>query len=152
MCARKTNILLIYTDQQRYDTICSLGNSVIETPNLDRLVSEGVAFTNATTPCPVCMPARWSLHTSQWTTTHRCYSNHHPGPRPSFDLPSILRNAGYRTALVGKNHSFLKPEDMDIWVPNPKLADAKAWQKKNGCLRQVKRGYQDWRRRQFPAA
>ena len=89
----KPNILLIYTDQQRYDTIHSLGNPIIHTPNIDRLASEGVAFTHATTPCPVCMPARWSLHTGQWTTTHRCYSNHHnPGVRPNFDLPSILRN------------------------------------------------------------
>lgn len=101
----RPNILLIYTDQQRFDTIGALGNPVIRTPNLDRLVTEGVAFTHATTPCPVCMPARWSLHAGQWTTTHRCYSNHHPGLRPSTALPTMLCRAGYRVGLVGKNHS-----------------------------------------------
>ncbi len=129
--SRKPNILLIYTDQQRHDTIASLGNPVIRTPNLDRLTSEGVAFTQATTPCPVCMPARWSLHTGQWTTTHRCYSNHHPGPRPSYDLPGVLKSVGYRTALVGKNHSFLRPSDLDYWNETPEPTDYKALRQRN---------------------
>lgn len=113
------NILLIYTDQQRYDTIHALGNEVIQTPNLDRLVSEGIAFTLASTACPVCKPARWSLHTGQWTSTHQCYSNHHLGSRPVFDLPTLLRDDGYRTGLIGKNHSFLEPADFDYWQENP---------------------------------
>ena len=58
----RPNILLIYTDQQRFDTIRALGNGHIQTPNLDRLVGEGVAFTQATTPSPVCLVNRWRLH------------------------------------------------------------------------------------------
>lgn len=118
----RPNILLIYTDQQRHDTIGALGNRHIETPNLDRLVREGVAFTHATTPSPVCMAARWSLQTGQWTTTHRCYSNHHPGPRPAMDIPRMLRQAGYRTALVGKNHTYLTAADFDVFDDRPKPA------------------------------
>lgn len=113
------NILLIYTDQQRFDTIGALGNPLIDTPHLDRLVREGWSFTHATTPSPVCMAARWSLHTGQWTTTHGCFSNHHPGPRPSFDLPTLLRRAGYRTGHVGKNHTFLGAQDWDFWREDP---------------------------------
>ena len=48
------NILLIFTDQQRYDTIAALGNPIIKTPTLDELVKEGVSYTNAFSPCPVC--------------------------------------------------------------------------------------------------
>ncbi len=120
----RPNILLIYTDQQRFDTIGALGNPLIHTPHLDRLVREGHSFTHATTPSPVCMAARWSLHTGQWTTNHGCYSNHHPGPRPAFDLPSLLRRAGYRAGLVGKNHTFLTSHDWDFCHENPSAAAA----------------------------
>lgn len=117
--ARRPNILLIYTDQQRYDTIAALGNNRIDTPNLDRLVREGVTFTHATTPSPVSMAARWSLHTGQWTTAHRCYSNHHPGQPPRDDLPRMLRRNGYRTALIGKNHTYLTRADFDVFHETP---------------------------------
>lgn len=111
---RRPNILLIYTDQQRYDTISALGYSRVDTPHLDRLAREGVTFTHATTPSPVCMAARWSLQTGQWTTAHRCYSNHHPGPMPQDHMPAMMRRNGYRTALVGKNHTWLSSGDFDL--------------------------------------
>ena len=120
------NILLIYADQQRYDTIGALGNDIIQTPNLNRLVQEGVAFTHATTPSPVCMANRWSLHSGQWTTTHRCYSNHHPGVRPPSDILTMLHSR-YWTGLVGKNHSFLTEADFDVYEINPTLPDHPEW-------------------------
>lgn len=135
----RPNILLVYTDQQRYDTIGALGNEVIRTPNLDRLVGEGVAFTHATTPSPVCMPARWSLYTGQWTTTHRCYSNHHPGIRPATDLPRLLRGAGYRVGLSGKNHSFLRPSEFDFWEERPQPLDDSAHQVRQTWIDEVQR-------------
>ena len=123
----RPNILLIYTDQQRFDTICALGNRHIHTPNLDRLVSEGVAFTQATTPSPVCLVNRWCLHSGQWSSRNRCYSNHHPGVRPPTDIPTLLREAGYITGLSGKNHSFLTPADLDEWDEKPELPDHPEW-------------------------
>jgi arylsulfatase len=123
----KPNILLIYTDQQRFDTIGAMGNSIIQTPNIDRLVNEGVAFSHATTPSPVCLANRWSLHSGQWTTTHECYSNHHRGIRPKTDIPAMLSEAGYVTGLSGKNHSFLTADDMDMWDENPSLPDHPEW-------------------------
>ena len=59
---KQPNILLLFTDMQRFDTIGALGNPVIRTPHLDRLVREGTAFTAAYTPSPVCVPARCSMH------------------------------------------------------------------------------------------
>ena len=115
------NILLIYTDQQRHNTIHALGNELIVTPNLDRLVENGTAFTNSFVSVPVCMPSRWSLHTGMYSTTHQCFSNHHQGQRPETSLPLELKNAGYHTALIGKNHSFLNKTDMDVIIPTPKF-------------------------------
>ena len=138
----KPNILLIYTDQQRFDTIRALGNAYIHSPNLDRLVEEGVAFTQATTPSPVCLVNRWCLHSGQWSSRNRCYSNHHPGLRPPTDIPTMLRKAGYITGLSGKNHSFLTPLDLDEWDEAPALPDHPEW-----------RRYQDWaryRERHYP--
>lgn len=53
MAARPPNLLLMFTDQQRADTIGALGNSVIRTPHLDRLCAKGVAFTSADSSSPV---------------------------------------------------------------------------------------------------
>lgn len=58
MSQDKPNILLILTDQQRFDTIAAAGNPHIKTPNLDRLTREGTRFSSAYTPSPVCVPAR----------------------------------------------------------------------------------------------
>ena len=111
----RPNILLIYTDQQRYNTIHHLGNEAIKTPNLDRLIEGGTAFTHAFVSSPVCMPSRSSLHSGMYTTSHQYYSNHHPAKeRPTTSLPLELKKAGYKTVLLGKNHSFLDERDLDI--------------------------------------
>jgi len=60
---RPPNLLVIMTDQQRFDALSLAGNSVLQTPNMDRIGREGVWFTNAYTPCAVCDPARSSLLT-----------------------------------------------------------------------------------------
>ena len=65
MPENRPNILLMLTDQQRFDTIAALGNSMIQTPTLDRLVREGTAFTRAYTPSPVCVSARHALVTGR---------------------------------------------------------------------------------------
>jgi arylsulfatase len=57
----RPNILHIFVDQQRFDTIGALNNPVVKTPNLDRLVRSGTAFTNAYSPSPVCIAARCSM-------------------------------------------------------------------------------------------
>lgn len=99
------NVLLFFTDQQRSDTIGALGNDKIHTPNLDRLVREGVAFTNAYSPSPMCVPARASMHYGQYPAKTRCLCNEHattPDDRDSF--MDILTHAGYETLGVGKCH------------------------------------------------
>jgi len=105
MNAKRPNILLFFTDQQRFDTIGALGNPVIRTPNLDRLVNSGVAFTSAYSPSPVCVSARCSMIYGQYPARTGCYDN-------SFNMPTDQRNtfmgmlteAGWRTHGVGKCH------------------------------------------------
>ena len=63
--ATRPNILLIMTDQQRFDAMGCTGNPDIITPNLDRLAAEGVVFENAYTSRPVCVPARRALLTGK---------------------------------------------------------------------------------------
>ncbi len=103
MASRPPNILLITTDQQRADTIAALGNPVIHTPTLDRLVHEGTAFTRCYTPSPVCVPARHALATGLPPHKINCFDNGvDQMPFPS--LMERLAAQGYQTHGVGKMH------------------------------------------------
>jgi arylsulfatase A-like enzyme len=104
------NILLIHSDQHRYDCLGSSGNPAIKTPALDALAASGARFTNACSPCPVCTPERACLLTGQQTVVHRsiCIPNGTEVPRrfvqtaPLFS--ELLHEAGYRTGYSGKWH------------------------------------------------
>jgi arylsulfatase A-like enzyme len=106
----KKNILLIFTDQQRFDTIAAAGNPHIKTPNLDRLCREGTRFSAAYTPSPVCVPARCSMHYGQYPMHTGCFENNYdmPDDRPS--VADALAAAGYRTHAIGKRHFTPDPQ------------------------------------------
>jgi len=103
----KPNILIFFTDDQRFDTIGALGNSRIHTPNIDRLVARGTTFTQAHIPCgthgAVCMPSRAMLHTGR-TLFHLEDSGNHI-PEEHTMLGEMLREEGYRTFGCGKWHN-----------------------------------------------
>jgi arylsulfatase A-like enzyme len=103
--ARKPNVLIIVTDQQRADTIAALGNPIIKTPTLDRLCNEGTAFRRAYTPTPVCGPARASMGCGR--PGHQgCMTDNFGGVFLDYpDFPTMLHQAGYQTLGVGKSHS-----------------------------------------------
>lgn len=113
---RPPNVLFIMTDQQRWDTIHALGNSIIYTPNLDRLANRGVAFVNAYSQCPVCIPARYSIRTGCESRTTRIFENGAPSLLPGEPkemtnrcgpyLATVMGKLGYRTFGVGKFHTF----------------------------------------------
>jgi choline-sulfatase len=110
--SEKPNILLIMTDQQRWDALGCVGGWV-KTPNLDRLAAEGVRFANCVTTAPACVPARTSLasgwyphNTHIWNNCQHTFSPEQP------TWMRAIRDAGYRTAVIGKTH--LHPHQGDL--------------------------------------
>ncbi|WP_407267787.1 sulfatase [Radiobacillus sp. PE A8.2] len=100
----KPNVLLIMTDQQRWDTIHAGGNDYIETPNLDRLCSTGVRFDNAYSESPECVPARASVLTGRWGHDTGCLHNTTPLSEEVPTFVDSLSDSGYWTEAVGKMH------------------------------------------------
>lgn len=100
----RPNVVLVVTDQQRYDTIRWLGNGLIRTPNLDRLCAEGMAFERAYCTNPLCSPSRASLLTGLLPSQHGCWNVGVPLSPAVPTLPTLLAAQGYRTAAVGKLH------------------------------------------------
>ena len=106
------NILILYTDQQRWDALGANGNAEIRTPNLDRLAAEGVNFDHFFVQNPVCMPSRISFLTGQYPSTLGITHMGVPVPDDVVTLPKVLRQSGYRTANFGKLH-FLPHANRD---------------------------------------
>lgn len=118
----KPNVLFVMTDQQRFDTIASLGNPHIYTPNIDRLVARGLSFTRGYSTCPVCVAARYTVRTGCEPARTRRFSNGATAPVPGQAetmtgrcgpyLAQTMQRMGYRTFGVGKFHTG--PWDEDI--------------------------------------
>jgi arylsulfatase A-like enzyme len=104
---KKPNVLIIMTDQQRWDALGYSGNTEIITPNMNRLAKEGVWFKNAYSACPVCVPARSTILTGHTIFNNKALGNNDIEnddiPEfPTFD--QILSENGYRTEYYGKWH------------------------------------------------
>ena len=114
------NILIIMTDQQAWNAVGYSGNKLIKTPNLDRLASQGVNFSQAVTPCPVCCPARTSILTGRLAETTTIRDNNDVNKNdcyyPTFD--EILAKRGYLAECHGKFHS---PGHMAAVYSNPPI-------------------------------
>jgi len=105
--ANKPNILFIITDDLRYDAIAALGNPDVITPNIDEIVRNGVAFTQAhmpgSTTHPVCMPSRAMIHTGRHLFSWQDHGETIPEEHAL--LGEILQREGYRTVGIGKWHN-----------------------------------------------
>ncbi len=104
MQSQQPNILLIMTDQQRYDSLGCYGADWVQTPNLDRLASEGTLFENCYVNNTVCTPSRASLLTGKHLPGHGVYQLHDILPEDEVLFPKRLQQLGYTTALFGKLH------------------------------------------------
>lgn len=102
MAQDRPNIILIITDQQRYDTIAALGFPYMDTPHLDRLIGEGVALSNCFITAPSCAPTRASLFTGYYPHTTGIYKN---GDLWRRSWVEWLAEAGYHCVNVGKMHT-----------------------------------------------
>lgn len=105
------DILLIHCDQMSAGALGLYGNPVVKTPVLERLATSGMLFENAYCNYPACVPSRCSMMTGRYASTIRSHANFMHLESREISLPQVLREAGYATALIGKNHCF-KNEDL----------------------------------------
>jgi arylsulfatase A-like enzyme len=114
----RPNILLLYTDQQRWDALGVNGNQDIKTPNLDQLAREGLNCDHVFVQNPVCMPSRISMLSGLYPSTLGILRNGVPVPEDTVVLPHLLHNYGYHSANIGKLH-FLPHANRDHRDPHP---------------------------------
>ena len=101
---KRPNVVVFFTDQQRWDTSSLYGNPMDLTPNFDRTAMEGVHFYNACTNQPVCLPARVVFQTGRYASNFKCYNNGGELPTGTTTLGHRFRDAGYQTGYIGKWH------------------------------------------------
>lgn len=101
---KKPNVIVFFTDQQRWDTSSLYGNTMDLTPNFDRMAQEGTHCYNAFTCQPVCLPARSCLQTGKYASEMDIYSNGEELPPGSKTLGHYFTEAGYKTGYIGKWH------------------------------------------------
>jgi choline-sulfatase len=107
MAADRPNVIIFFSDQQRWDTLGVAGNPCGLTPNLDLMSRRGTMFDVACTPNPVCAPARSSLQTGRYPTGTGVYRNGRSlagADEPIPTLGQLFADAGYRTGYIGKWH------------------------------------------------
>lgn len=123
----KPNFVFILTDDQSYGMMGCTGNTVVQTPNIDQLANDGTLFTNAHITSAICTPSRISILLSQYERKHAV--NFNSGTSVSNEAwaksyPMVMRNAGYYTGWIGKNHapvgeggysSGLMEKSFDYW-------------------------------------
>ena len=130
---KRPNFLFIITDQHRADHLGCGGNPVVRTPNIDGIAAKGTMWDRFYVANPICMPNRASIMTGRMCSAHGARHNGIPLSKDHTTFVELLRDAGYRTALIGKSHlqSFTgltatnKYEPAaDLHTPSPHLRDA----------------------------
>jgi len=102
--ARPPNVIFVLTDDQRFDALGCMGNSVVQTPHIDRLAAQGTLFTNMFCTTSICATSRASFLTGQYERRHGIVDFRTPlNPQQLAEtFPVMLRRHGYRTGMVGK--------------------------------------------------
>ncbi|UCC62106.1 MAG: sulfatase-like hydrolase/transferase [Anaerolineae bacterium] len=143
----RPNILLLYTDQQRWDALGANGNPDVQTPNLDRLAAEGLNLDRFFVQNAVCMPSRVSMLTGLYPSTLGILRNGVPVPEDTVALPHLLRNYGYTSANIGKLH-FLPHANRDHRDAHPEYGfDHLEISDEPGCYEDA---YRAWVSRKAP--
>jgi arylsulfatase A-like enzyme len=117
--ADRPNIILLVTDDQRWDSLGCMGNPIVKTPHIDRLSANGVTFTNNFVTTSICMTSRASIFTGLYARTHKIY-DFQTSLAPDLyarSYPMLLRQAGYYTGFIGKYGvgRTMPKGDYDYW-------------------------------------
>lgn len=102
----RPNVIVFFTDQQRWDTAGVHGNPLDLTPHFDRMARQGTHVRHSFTCQPVCGPARSCLQTGMYATRTGCFRNGIGLPSTARTLAHHFRGAGYRTGYIGKWHLY----------------------------------------------
>lgn len=102
----RTNLIYIFADQLRYQSLGYAGDENAVTPNIDRLCQESVNLCNAVSGHPVCAPYRASLFTGKYTTSTGMVINEIRMNTRHHTFADVLRENGYETAYIGKWHMY----------------------------------------------
>ncbi len=130
---KRPNFLFIITDQHRADHLGCTGNPIVRTPNIDGIAQKGTRWDRFFVANPICMPNRASIMTGRMCSAHGARHNGIPLSKDHATFVELLRDAGYRTGLIGKSHlqsftglpatSKFEPAE-GLTVPSPGLRDA----------------------------
>jgi arylsulfatase A-like enzyme len=118
----RPSFILFITDQHRADFLGCYGHPIVRTPQIDSIAARGTAFDRCYVASPVCMPNRSSLMTGRMPSVHGVRCNGIPLSMSSVTFVELLRDAGYRTALVGKSHL----QNFTAWPPISRRRPARA--------------------------
>lgn len=104
----RPNIIFVLTDDQSYELLGCTGNTIVQTPAIDKMAGEGILFTNAHVTSAICTPSRVSILLGQYERKHGV--NFNSGTSVSDkaweqSYPMVLRANGYYTGWIGKNHA-----------------------------------------------
>jgi arylsulfatase A-like enzyme len=135
---RKPNLVFIFADQWRAQDTGYAGNSVVRTPNLDKLAKESANFSNAVSGCPVCCPYRASLLTGRYPLTHGVFLNDVRLNSDAVSIAQAYNSAGYETGYIGKWH--LDGRDRSAFIPRERRQGFKFW-KAMGCTHNYNNSY-----------
>jgi arylsulfatase A-like enzyme len=119
--SHRPNVLCFVTDQHRADHLSCYGNTILRTPNIDRIAQSGVRFERAYVNNPLCMPGRSTWFTGLTPRGHGVRTNGIPLRQDLPTVPGALTEAGYRTHSVGKLHlsNFNSPNGIDPKTIDP---------------------------------
>lgn len=155
MSPRRPNLLVVMSDQQKASAIRMYAPGFgIPTPSLERLAARGIRFERCYTPHPLCVPARVSFWTGRYPHQHGARTNEILMPPGERHFAGMLKGAGYRLALFGKNHCFPADQEAalfdDRYVfshPGPEPADCES-EAVAEVVRWIRSGRQPGQRRQ----
>jgi arylsulfatase A-like enzyme len=117
---RKPNIIFLLTDDQRWDAMGAMGNTIIQTPHLDALAHDGLLFRNAYVTTSICCVSRASILSGQYESRHKINDFNTDFTRDALvnTYPILLKNAGYKIGFIGKFGIHVKnqPDSLfDYW-------------------------------------
>jgi len=117
---KKRNVIFIFIDDMRFDSMSCMNHPFLKTPNLDKMASNGVLFNHAYVTTSLCSPSRATILSGQYAHTHGVMNNSTLLPQGTPTFPVELQKTGYETAFIGKWHmggSSDKPRPgFDHWI------------------------------------